>query len=744
MSSQQLKEKASFFHRLDALDKSDSEDEQDQANEIRLREKGRAFFGIRAERPAPASQHISAAPPTGQGSEDVIIEGTPVLARKHSIAVYEDVPSVSFIADTPLPNPVTKPTGAHFPGLRRSETTPVPSSRLKTSRRVERSSSVTSNTMKRKRNSIDGVVPEQDRIFRGLSFFYIRNDDVAPLRKRRIAEAQKYGALWTREITNATHIIVDKDLGYKDIEVMLAPVAGKAPVFVVTEMYPLDCIRFRRILNADQAQYRVEGSPVPQQTPVTGSAEAHEPSQDSDKSLELKARQTNPSKWDYMPPQGTPTRSNMSSGTNPQNGPTNSQPQSNSSQGVWLAAPSVPVPSSELPRGVPSTDGHTISSTDGVTGDELSKYIELVQQFKDLPLDDDEDDEDVQSRNTGEEEATISDSDPEGGSEGERIRKRRSLDSRSRSAQKETPFEQRFACYQGGSKDKAADETCPNAATIEVLQRMCDYYSRVNDTWRTNAYRRAITILKRHPTKITTKEEARRLHGIGDRLASKIHEIVTTKTLKRLEYAENEPMTEVLQMFLKVYGAADAYATKWIAQGHRTLQDLLDKAKLTPNQRLGVEHYDDLKSRIPRREVEALGGYVRRAAASLDPAVELLIGGSYRRGSDSSGDIDLIVTKKGTTSAGDLVLFLEDLIAILTEKGFLVAALAVLHGQRSAKDGPGSKWHGCCVLPRIPGSFNDNEDYKPTWRRIDFLLVPETEYGAALIYFTGNDISTLR
>jgi DNA polymerase IV len=28
----------------------------------------------------------------------------------------------------------------------------------------------------------------------------------------------------------------------------------------------------------------------------------------------------------------------------------------------------------------------------------------------------------------------------------------------------------------------------------------------------------------------------------------------------------------------------------------------------------------------------------------------------------------------------------------------------------------------------------------PIWRRIDFLVVPESEFGAALIYFTGDDI----
>jgi DNA polymerase IV len=28
----------------------------------------------------------------------------------------------------------------------------------------------------------------------------------------------------------------------------------------------------------------------------------------------------------------------------------------------------------------------------------------------------------------------------------------------------------------------------------------------------------------------------------------------------------------------------------------------------------------------------------------------------------------------------------------------------------------------------------------PIWRRIDLLVVPESEFGAALIYFTGDDI----
>jgi DNA polymerase IV len=62
-------------------------------------------------------------------------------------------------------------------------------------------------------------------------------------------------------------------------------------------------------------------------------------------------------------------------------------------------------------------------------------------------------------------------------------------------------------------------------------------------------------------------------------------------------------------------------------------------------------------------------------------------------------------------------------VPILFQKGFLQASLAI-----NSRDS-GSKWHGASALP-------DNQ----TWRRIDLLFVPGDEFGAALLYFTGNDI----
>ena len=368
--------------------------------------------------------------------------------------------------------------------------------------------------------------------------------------------------------------------------------------------------------------------------------------------------------------------------------------------------------------------------------DELSQYIQLMQEYQDLPLDSD-DDEDVQSADMAEE--IISDSELSEGLDGKAVRTERSS-AQPKFARKTIRFEDRFACNQGGSIDKQSSSTNHNARTIEILQSMYDYYERINDHWRTLAYRRAITTLKRQSAKITTAEEAFALPGIGPRLATKIEEIATTNKLRRLEYAQDDALDQVLGLFMGIYDVGNSRANKWIAQGFRTLQDLRDKAKLTPNQQLGLDHYDDLNSRIPQDEVTALGAYVAEEAAKLDASVELVIGGSYRRGSDSSGDIDFIVTKKGTTSSGDLIPFLVTLIRDLSQKDFITATLAALHRGRPSHTGPGSAWHGCCALPRIPGGPNDSDAYRPIWRRIDFLLVPETEFGAALIYFTGNDI----
>lgn len=263
----------------------------------------------------------------------------------------------------------------------------------------------------------------------------------------------------------------------------------------------------------------------------------------------------------------------------------------------------------------------------------------------------------------------------------------------------------------------------PNSRTIEILQGMASYYDRTGDRWRTLSYRKGITALRKQKDLVRTKEDAIKIPGIGDRLADKIEEIVTTDRLRRLEDAQSDPNDAILQLFMGVYDVGLRTASTWIAQGHHTLEDLLQHVDLTYNQRVGIEHYSDFNQRIPRSEVAQHGEIVKRALLTVDPQLELIIGGSYRRGNADSGDIDCLITKKNASMDHVRTLVVGSVIPLLQSQKFLKVALAA----GSSRDA--SKWHGASCLP---GST--------IWRRIDLLYVPWESLGAALIYFTGNDI----
>ncbi|ORY65941.1 uncharacterized protein BCR38DRAFT_340427 [Pseudomassariella vexata] len=566
------------------------------------------------------------------------------------------------------------------------------------------------------------LVPEAQRCFTGLHFYYIPNDDVNPVRKARIKKAKEHGATWTRGLETATHVIVDKQFTYADIESTLAKAACTTDKIIVNETYPLDCQGYHALVNPDQPHYKVPGFPLadtPQASTSETPADLPGQSQTSEQSLELKPRRNAPLTRAYVPPRATPER-NCGSQRSPE--PRATQVIPSSLQGK-RHNPASPEPDD---RAASAKHQSSNSSPPGPE-DELTKYMKLARDhFSDFILDDEE-----------EVLATVDGGAETGSSDEERQnKKQRSTKKPVKYADNDVSWQDKFACMKGGTEG-SKDSDSPNARTIEVLQSMCDYYSRVNDHWRVNAYRKGIATLRRLNWKVTTYEEAFPLPDIGHRLAQKIEEIATTNRLLRLEYAQQDSVAEVLDQFLKIYGVGLSQANKWISQGFRTIEDLKKQANLTINQRVGIEHYEDLNTRIPRQEVQALGDCVKRAAAAIDPAVELLIGGSYRRGSESSGDIDFIITKTGTTSTDELVPFLDKLVRKLGDDGFLTCTLAAL--RHSETKSQGSKWHGCCVLPQsdFPGK---TDEHRPIWRRIDLLLVPETEFGAAVIYFTGNDI----
>ncbi|KAI0140928.1 hypothetical protein F4776DRAFT_661754 [Hypoxylon sp. NC0597] len=710
----QLQEKIAFF---ECFKSSEYKDEEDAlgADEEAYRQKTRAFHSAAPTTPAKvtrasqrrASQFLASTPrrivsDPISGSSDPEVEIVAVAPRNiNSRASRPRLPtSISDGGDTTVPETAAAATKQP---LRRS---------VRQSLRARHSSpqsdpSPSVRTGKRKKETPLKLVPEAQQIFKGLSFYYIPNDDINPARRIQITKALEHGVTWCRELVNATHIIVDKKLAYADIERHLQEDPKWSEKVLVNENYPIDCLRHRIIANPDQRHYKIAGMP----TSTEQSLNAPLPSDDSRTSLTVKPKRSKTAKLAYIPPSSTP---------------------SNTQKSVDVA------PCSEERHTQDSIENAQPAGEQGQVTAEDDELTQCIQQMKaadnvnalgDVLIDDDV----IEPSTTADEADAFSDS-SNSADEGPR-KKRISHGNRNSSRPKGPGWQEKFICMNGGTKDGVDNN--PNAETIKVLQEMLDIHTLAGDNFRIRAYRLAISTLRAQPKKIYTAEEARALPHIG-RIADKIEEIVNTNRLRQLEYAQDDPRRKILALFLQIYGVGQAQAQKWIAQGFRTLDDLKNKAELGTNQKLGLEHFDDLNTRIPRREVEALASCVKKTAAIIDRDVELIVGGSYRRGADSSGDIDLIITKRGTSSTSELAPFLNRLVETLTEEGFLTAELAAHHGSADDPDG-GSKWHGCCVLPEsaFPGS---KAEYRPIWRRIDLLLVPQTQIGAALIYFTGNDI----
>ncbi|KAI0443613.1 hypothetical protein F4803DRAFT_514190 [Xylaria telfairii] len=692
-----LNEKEAFFEQLDACREYGDESDVLSTEEQFLRQTCKAFFSLaRADPvslPPPSKPELPGSRPRRTASDPIprptdaeleIIAATP---RDNSLGVTASasvdsastsgsiIPETERYLDKGILRGNTHPTARVFRS--QSDLAPPPSISM----------------AKRKRTELLQMVPESKQIFKGLCFFYIPNDDINPARRMRITKAREHGAIWTRESKVATHVIVDSNLKYGDIKHILDRNPTSPSVVLLNDRYPVDCWIKGVVLDPEMHKYKVEEDP----TPTRKQTEPQEPTQEPGSSLQIKQRRdTRPAETPaQQSPQGSgdPVPSSYREVIQPP------KPSSEATKSASLHPKSRPCDATETP----------------IFADELATCIDAV-------LDDPEKHEYLDESDP---DAQVSDN------EGPPKKKGKG---HLRSQQNNTKInfgQDKFMCMRGGTRDKKISG--PNADTIKLFEEMAEEHRLSDETWRVQSYRKAIATLRRQPKKITTAKEAKKLTNIGSSLADHIEEIATTGRFEKLDNIRSEPSRAALKIFYNIYGVGVPTAQRWVELGYRTLDDLRTKATLSMNQELGVEHYDDLLTRIPRAEVKALGDYVKDVAVAIDPSTELIIGGSYRRGAETSGDIDIIITKTGTFFTQDLVPFLDQLVAALTKAGFLTAALA------SYRHDGGNKWHGCCVLPEaaFPGP---KESYRPIWRRIDFLLVPETEIGAALIYFTGNDL----
>ncbi|KAG8783713.1 hypothetical protein FRC15_004673 [Serendipita sp. 397] len=177
-----------------------------------------------------------------------------------------------------------------------------------------------------------------------------------------------------------------------------------------------------------------------------------------------------------------------------------------------------------------------------------------------------------------------------------------------------------------------------------------------------------------------------------------------------------------------IYGVGRQLGYDWSRLGLRSLDDVRRRKggiKLTPAQELGLKYYDDLDTRMPRQEAKDIFDKIHSIALCIDAKLSLELMGSFRRGSETCGDIDILITRDPSDGHDHATLHvLPILLQRLHEENIIVADLG---GEDN--DELEAKYMGLCRRSPVDRV-----------RRIDILTIPFEQWGAALVYFTGDDI----
>ena len=254
-----------------------------------------------------------------------------------------------------------------------------------------------------------------------------------------------------------------------------------------------------------------------------------------------------------------------------------------------------------------------------------------------------------------------------------------------------------------------------NEKFIELMEKLADIMLKQGEPFRARAYQKAQETIMAFPDDILSPEQLTGKPGIGSTIMDKLTEYMQTGTLKVLEREKNNP----INILADVYGIGPKKAKELVEKGVTTIAQLRENTQMLNDvQKVGLRYYEDILKRIPRSEIEEYESIfdTNFMFATLlkepndDPRFEVV--GSYRRGAQNSGDIDVIIT------ANDPKVFVRFIDTLIKQK----IILEVL------SRGPTK----CLVIAKIPSSDSA--------RRVDFLYSTPEEYPFSVLYFTGSKI----
>ncbi|KAF9464116.1 hypothetical protein BDZ94DRAFT_1162537 [Collybia nuda] len=316
------------------------------------------------------------------------------------------------------------------------------------------------------------------------------------------------------------------------------------------------------------------------------------------------------------------------------------------------------------------------------------------------------------------------------------------------------------------TRGNASSSNNKNEPILEML-RNHRYHEEQNpqtNGYKVRAFDNAIKAVSQLDYTIRLPGEARAVSGIGPGISKRIDEFLAGhKSSHELRQATLRRAKTELEA---ISGIGATKARKLIEAGCLGISDLQKPqyiSMLTTTQKIGVKYHHHLRQAVTREETEMITQFIRD---NISSKYDVIITGSYRRGAETSTDIELVImhpnhvfvpvpetppngppesrirkiinktsfVNREIRSTSPLF---SDLVPVLQDRGLVADNISsgIRRWQgivRVPEKNENGKW--CSRAVRLSGI----EELTGKFRRLDLNLVPLKSKGAGLIAFTGD------
>ncbi|MCW7076841.1 MAG: DNA polymerase/3'-5' exonuclease PolX [Candidatus Syntrophoarchaeum sp.] len=263
-----------------------------------------------------------------------------------------------------------------------------------------------------------------------------------------------------------------------------------------------------------------------------------------------------------------------------------------------------------------------------------------------------------------------------------------------------------------------------NKEIARIFDEIADILEvKEGDKFKIRAYRKAartIESLTQDLSDFSSVTELKKLPSIGDALAKKIHEIITSGKLEYYEELRTSVPEGVLELLSipnvgpktvsKLYNecnVTDIESLELAAKNHR-LQHLFGMGRKTEERILkGIEQYRRHKERIPLGKAYFQAKNIVKSLENLDAVERIAFAGSIRRMRETIGDIDILVASENPSR--------------------VMSAFKALDG-----------------ITEIIASGDTKSSVIMDDTQVDLRVVRDDSFGSALQYFTGSQLHNIK